>query len=66
MVELIKHPNQHHLHGFVEFKTEKNKSTQNFANYFQLAAMASPVLNMDIVGSDGKLKYHRELNVEIE
>lgn len=56
---------QHYPHDFTEFKPRKKSLNQNIANYFKLAVMGSPVLVMDIVGSDGEVKTRRKLNVEI-
>ena len=63
MEKLIEH--HHYPEEFEVFKPKEKKVNQNIANYFKLAAMGSPVLVMDIVGSDGKVKAHRKFNVEI-
>ena len=56
---------QHNVYEFDEFKPKKKDLNKNIANYFKLAVMGSPILVMDIVGSDGKVKARRKLNVEI-
>ena len=61
----MEHVVQHNHYEVDEFKPKKKNLNQNIANYFKLAVMGSPILVMDIVGTDGKVKAHRKLNVEI-